>query len=226
MEIGKITDQLTRLPAICAGIAVVIVLSLALRAAMRIRKKRLVRAKAEKEARRLVGLMRKCPRLTRSEDRKLALRFSKELDDVISAHGFALHEVGTSRQEIDRILYLVREDVVANPRYDQPNALRRTLNVKEPGTPGIEVNAPPPESPTSVTEEEEAVIFIAAFEAGEFADATDGGDATDEIAVEILEPEIAPAPVPNDPLKALQTLGDDELDAFVIERFDAMTVKD
>lgn len=225
MEIGKITDQLTRLPAICAGIAVVIVLSLALWAAMRVRRKRLVRAKAEKEARRLVGLMRKCPRLTRSTDRKLALRFSKELNDVIAAHGFALHEVGTSLQEIDRILYLVREDVVANPRYDQPNALRRTLNVKEPGTPGIAVNVPQPEAPMSVTEEE-AVIFIAAFEADEFADTTDDADAIDEIAVEIIEAEIAPAPVPSDPLKALQTLGDDELDAFVIERFDAMTVKD
>lgn len=225
MEIGKITDQLTRLPAICAGIAAVIVLSLALWAVMRVRGKRLVRANAEKEARRLVGLMRKCPRLTRSADRKLALRFSKELNDVISAHGFALHEVGTSRQEIDRILYLVREDVVANPRYDQPNALRRTLNAKEPGTPGIEVNAPRPEAPAHVTEEE-VVLFVAALEAAEFAEPGDGADAIDEIPVEIIEPDIAPASVPSDPLKALQTLGDDELDAFVIERFDAMTVKD
>lgn len=222
MEIGQITDQLTRPSAICAGIAVVIALSLALRVAIRIRRARVVRAKAEKEARRLVGLMRKCPRLTRSEDRKLALRFSGELNDVITAHGFAFHEVGTSRQEIDRILYLVREDVVANPRYDQPNALRRILNVNEPGTPGIDVNAAPPQEQPPGTDDEE-ILFIVAFEGDEFAAPTDECEMPDGIIV-IVEPEVAPPP--SDPIKALQTVGDDELEAFVIERFDAMTIKD
>lgn len=224
MEIGSITHQLTRLPAICAGIAAVIVLSLALLAAMRLRKTRAARAKAEKEARRLVGLMRKCPRLSKAKDRQLAVGFAKQLDDVVTANGFALHEVGTSRQEIDRILYLIREEVVANPRYDQPNALRLTLNAEEPGTPGIEVNAPRPDSAVGTTEE--AVFFVGALEEGDFTAFSDAQASDDEIPVEIIDAEIAPSPVPSDPLKALQTLGDDELDAFVIERFDAMTVKD
>ena len=222
MKIGQITDQLTRLPAICAGITVVIALSLALWAAIRIRRARVTRAKAEKEARRLVGLMRKCPRLTRSEDRKLALRFSKELNDVVTAHGFALHEVGTSRQEIDRILHLVREDVVANPRYDQPNALRRVLNVNEPGTPGLDVNAAPPQEQPPATDDED-ILFVASFEEGDFAAPTDESGMPDGIIV-IVEPEVVPPP--SDPIKALQTVGDDELEAFVIERFDAMTIKD
>lgn len=218
MEIGRLADQFTRLPVVCAGIAAVIVLSLALWAAARFRKKRLVRAKAQKEARRLVGLMRKCPRLSKTKDRQLAVGFAKQLDDVVAANGFALHEVGTSRQEIDRILHLVREEVVANPRYDQPNAIRRTLNVEEPGTPGIAVN-----EETAADSDGEEIVFIDASVEHDMSSAL---ESTAETVAALTVADASPEPPPSDPIRALQTLGDEEIDAFVVERFDAMTVKD
>ena len=51
--------------------------------------------------------MRRCPKLRRPKDRRLAERFVAELDAIVRGHGLSLQELGTSRAEIDRILLLV-----------------------------------------------------------------------------------------------------------------------
>ncbi len=112
MDFIQIVALFTRSAAVIAGI---IALSFACVAVRRAQRRRAARKAAEKRCRQLVNQMRKCPKLRRPQDRRLAEKFVVELDAIVKANRFALHKVDTSRGEIDKILYLVREEVRENP---------------------------------------------------------------------------------------------------------------
>lgn len=214
---------LARPAAMIAAFAGIIVLSFIVIAWRRAKRRRNRRLAAEKEARRIVGKMRHCPRFSKTEDRKLAVKFAVELDAIVTANGFALHEVGTSRSEIDRILYLVREDVVADPRSRWPNALKRVLDRKEPGTPGLPINTRRPADAAG-----EQVLFTATFSVEDLVSAaTDGAEAPETVEIIVEEPVAArtePDQVPSDPMRALRALDDGDLDDFIDQRILAIQV--
>ncbi|HSD12221.1 MAG TPA: hypothetical protein VLC10_01570, partial [Patescibacteria group bacterium] len=115
MEFVQIVAPFTRPAAVIAALAGIIALSFAYVAARRAHRRRAARKAAEKRCRQLVSQTRKCPKLKKPQDRRLAEKFVVELDAIMKANGFAFDEVGTNRKEIDNILQLVREEVRENP---------------------------------------------------------------------------------------------------------------
>lgn len=223
--IHQIFALLTRPAAMIAAFAGIIALT-AIMAAYR-GKRRLARKRkdAEREARKLVRLMRHCPRFRKDTDRRLAVVLSMQIKEAASSLGLALHELGTSQDEIDKILLLVREDTVADPRSRWPNALHRVMNPKEPGTPDIPINS------EIVPDGTEKLLFAVTFSAHEFAARADAKIATEQPGQETVEiivdaTEWPEQPHSSDPLVALRSMDLDAIDDYIDTRFLAIQVND
>ncbi|MEY4745389.1 MAG: hypothetical protein RL272_1334 [Candidatus Parcubacteria bacterium] len=219
MRITEMIDALLTRPAAmiaaCAGIAV---LSWTWREARRMRRRRAARKAAERKARHLVGQMRRCPKLRRPKDRRLAEGFGIELDAVVSEHGLSLQELGTSRAEIDRILVLVRKEAEDVPFLERLSAMQVQAREKSDARPiplptEFPRLAPEVQSEPTFTE---ADLTPSQDEPPEASSKT--GDTTGPTA-----PRKAPA---REPFTVLHSVGEEELDAYVDERFAAITAEE
>ncbi len=222
MEFSHFVAPLTRPAAIIAALAGILVLSYAFIAARRAHRRRVARKAAEKRCRQLVGQMRRCPKLRRPQDRLLAEKFVVELDGIVKDNGFARHEVGTSRAEIDRILHLVREEEKENPfmkRVAPPPSERPQRAAEGSGVRAIALPAFP--------EREATILFEATFTEADFPPPDGGPVETADVTVVSEEPERRAAPPATyDPLRALRTADDREIDDYLEERFAAIVSKD
>lgn len=225
MEFSQIVAPFTRPAAIIAALAGILVLSIAFSAARRAHRRRVARKEAEKRCRQLVGQMRRCPKLRRPEDRRLVEKFAAELDAIVRANGFALHEVGTSRMELDRILHLVREEEQENPFMKRVAPPPSERPARAEGS-GVRAIALPAEFP----KQEATVLFEATFTEADFPP-PDGEplETADGVIVVIEEPDRTEAPAGpswSDPIRALRETDEGEIDAYVDERFAAIVNKE
>lgn len=223
MDFYPIVAPLTRPAAAIAALAGIIVLSLVFRAVRRARRRRIARKAAEKRCRQLVGQMRKCPRLRRPEDRRLAEKFVVEFDAIVKANRFSLDEVGTSRAEIERILYLVREEQKENPFMKRvaPPPSGRPARAEGSGVRAIVL-------PADFPKQEVSVLFEATFTEADFTSPDGDPSGSDDITVVVEEPASA-APAASggyDALRALRAADDREIEDYLDERFAAIVSKE
>lgn len=219
MEFSQIVAPFTRPAAVIAALAGILVLSFAFAAVRRAHRRRVARKSAEKRCRQLVGQMRRCPMLRRPQDRRLAEKFVVEFDAVLKANGFAIHKIGTSRAEIDQILRLVREEEKENPFMKRlappPSASARGS--------GVRVIALPPEFPGPEAQVPSESAFTEAELAAAIAEPAD----VDDVIIVIDEADFrGPAGQTfDDPIRALRSTGEGEIEAYIDERFAAIVSK-
>lgn len=205
MDLGSIVAPFTRLAAVIAVLAGIIVLSYAFAAARRARRRNVARRAAKDRCRRLVAQMRRCPKLRRPQDRRLAEKFLVELEAIMKEHAFGLVEIGTSRTEIEGILRLVREEevpfmkrIAPPPRGTETSGVRAII------------------LPAPVAGTEPCVLSEPTFSEADFPPCD--GDRPEPA-------EAVPAPARThvrEPLRELQTVEDGELEAFIDDGFAAI----
>ncbi|MBI4458205.1 hypothetical protein HY633_04540, partial [Candidatus Uhrbacteria bacterium] len=133
-------------PVIAAAVAVAIVAPFAFVAVRHVlRKKRLAaaRQKAFQRCRQLVHKARATTRAKTTAEMRLSVRYIQELKALCADWKFTLEEIGTNARQLDQIIFLTRDAILADPESVDPVAIKWRLNPDEPGTVTIEVDGAP-----------------------------------------------------------------------------------
>jgi hypothetical protein len=226
-----LTAILTRPAAMIAVFAgIIIVLSLAatwLRWAMR---RREARRSAERRGRCIVRKLKHCPFFSREQDRRLAKKFAKELEEFIAKEGFTLDQLGANQAEIDRAIKdAMCEKEAASTKLqgliveyrERKSRLTPITPARKPGEPIVPPVTEVPQVPeteqvaASATQSEPYGVTFTA------ADFTGDGVVEFDLSEVGVEPRaVETAPICNgDPLTALRTVDQRELDEYVDQRF-------
>ncbi|HTK04490.1 MAG TPA: hypothetical protein VL500_02810 [Candidatus Eisenbacteria bacterium] len=211
---------LFRPTALVATLAGAALLTLILVLRRRSRKRAAQRETRRKEARRLVGEFRRSARMPERKDRLKAIYYAKQIREITALYGFALHDVGISQTDIDRILYMIREEETpASPRAPRGTPLGRVSMASRTA----EVERPPIVLPV-----EEPAIFGVMFTEAELSGTPSvQNEPVVEIDLELADEEPKQAPLEHsDPIRALKDTDQAVLDSFIDDRIMAIQVAD
>ncbi|MEK9151846.1 MAG: hypothetical protein AAB692_00610 [Patescibacteria group bacterium] len=129
--------------AVAVAVAIVAAVLVAISHALQQKRRNQVRNKAFKRCRRLIELARMTTKAKDPDERRRSVRYIHELHTLCDEFKFELQEIGTNRSQLDMIIYLTRDAILADPESVDPMAIRWRLNPDEPGTVIIEVDGVP-----------------------------------------------------------------------------------
>jgi len=199
-----------------AGVAVLVTLLLVLR--RRSRKRAAQHEVRRKEARRLVGEFRRSSRMPERKDRLKAVFYAKQIHEITTLYGFALHDVGISQTDIDRILYMIKEEErPASPNAPRGAPLGRITMASRLAT----VEKPPIVLPVL-----EPANFGVTFTEEDLTGKPVENGAAVELTLDIPEEPAPPAPEPSDAIVMLRSTDQSVLDSFIDDRIAAIQAAD
>lgn len=184
----------------------------------RAQKRAKLREIRRKEARRIVGEFRRSARMPERKDRLKAIFYAKQIREITALYGFALHDVGISQTDIDRILYMIKEEETpASPR-----APRGTPH----GKVSLAGRTATEERPPIMLPALEPANFGVTFTEEQLTGPLPSASGEIELVLDLSEEPAKRAPEPSDAITMLRTTDQEVLDSFIDDRIMAIQVAD